>query len=146
MLENPNKDLRMAAVRIVGRWGTGEDLPGLLRLVKDRDGDVRWAVFDALVLMKDERGAAAIAKRLDDGWDRKKAAEALRAMGPVAEKEARKYIDSGKNHFTRREACAALKVIGTKDSVPALEEAAKDGDVFVAADAKDALLAILTRR
>src|SRR5262249_31991558 len=49
------------------------------------------------------------------------------------------------NPSTRVEACGVLKVVGTRESVPALEKAARDPDINVARAAAETLRAVQAR-
>lgn len=85
-----------------------------------------------------------MAGRLSDFLDRPKAARALTAMGPLAEKAVVPLVGKG-DPPTRMAACGVLAAVGTPESLPALEAAARDPDRNVARAAADAVLAIKGR-
>jgi HEAT repeat protein len=127
---------RTAAVRALEVWATREDVPFFLTLLDHTDGGVRDAAMAALGRTKDPRAADPLALRL--ATDREKASQALKDMGPAAEKAVREQLnhpDGG----VRAEACKILKVIGTKASHAALKLAVQDPDGNVAAAAREAL-------
>jgi HEAT repeat protein len=70
---------------------------------------------------------------------RRPASKALRTMGPMAEAEVGKYLRHS-DWGVQVEACKVLKQIGTRKSIPALQEAAADKNRFVATEAKEALV------
>jgi HEAT repeat protein len=108
------------------------------------DGDTRLAAIESLGKLKDPRGAEAIVSRMSDGWDGTKAKEALIALGPAAESAVRARLKDS-NTFVKQDACKLLASIGTKDSLPALAEAAKGGNHFVKQEANAAIAAITLR-
>jgi HEAT repeat protein len=73
------------------------------------------------------------------------AVNALQSLGAKAEKAVSGLL----KHSTaevRLEGCRLLKVIGTADSLPALQSASRDADKAVAASAKEAETAISKRK
>jgi S1-C subfamily serine protease len=71
--------------------------------------------------------------------------DALEKIGPPAEKAVVAKLLGHKDNFVRRDACGVLKSIGTKESIPALEAAQKEGNVFVSGPAGEALKVIRER-
>lgn len=132
---------RLAALKALETWGVKDNVPGLLKLVSHEDVFARMGVMTVLGKLKDERAADALAARLPEFGDRRHAADALKAIGPPAEKAVLKLIKHT-DLFLRHEVCNILKDIGTKDSIPALEEATLDGNGLVANSAKAALKAV----
>src|SRR5262249_45638507 len=105
---------REPAGKALARWASKEQVPDLLTLL-DAPA-TREAATQALVQLKDERGAAALAAKLPTPGGRARAAAALQAMGPVAEREVAKYAFHPHNG-ARQEARRLLKAYGTKDEV-----------------------------
>jgi HEAT repeat protein len=140
-LRDPDPRTRTAVAQALGVWGTVENVPALARLIGDFDGHVRAATMSSLSRFPDERAATAIASRLSDSWDSAAASQALQGMGAPAEKAVRGYLANG-DHRTKLAACQILRVVATKESVPALQAAARDPDLYVAQAAKDALVAL----
>ncbi len=138
---------RQNIVKAIGAWGNKDAVPILLDAMRDKD--TRRAAMKALGRIKDERAAEPLAERLEDFFDRHDAAEALKQMGPVAEKAVLARL----NHHdwqVRQPVCEILQVIGTKQSIPALEKVAADNNqqtrILVAPKAREALQAIKARQ
>ena len=89
-------ETRTAAVNALATWATKDSIPALIGELDHADtfgnGDFP-ACLDALVRLKDERGAEAIAKHLKNGFQRKQVYPALLAMGKVAEKAVAAYVN-----------------------------------------------------
>jgi HEAT repeat protein len=98
----------------------------------------------ALGRLKDERAAEPLARLLERVPDRHEAIEALTAMGPVAEKAVCQRLRHP-GAFVRGDACAIL-IIGTRQSLPQLEEVVAAGDFFSKRNAEKAIQAIRARR
>src|SRR5262249_5486337 len=127
----------------------------------------REVAMKALAEIGGEKAADAVARRLAS-HDREAARKALVELGPVAERATvaalaakdraaglvvgglvgtseRLAVLADKDAATRREACLALKAIGTEDSLPALRDAAEDKDKKVAEAALEAIKGIKAR-
>jgi HEAT repeat protein len=129
---------RAEAIRALARWGTKDDVPFLLGLIDHNDQAVREAVIVTLGQWKDARAADALAQRLVNGQDRPWASQALKDIGPSAEKpviDMLRHADAG----VRVEACRVLRVIAGKAGQAALVEAAEDPDDVVVQAAREAL-------
>ncbi len=96
----------------------------------------------ALGRLKDPGSAEPLARRLEDFFDGDHAAEALRQLGPAAEKAVAKRL-THKDFSVREKACAVLGDIGTPASVPALR--AVQGDFFTDRHARAAIQKITSR-
>jgi predicted Zn finger-like uncharacterized protein len=129
---------RTEAARALGIWSTRAEVPYFLDLLDDHDGGVREAAILALGKLKDGRAADALCRQLKDGFHRDMASQALKEIGPAAERAVLRQLDSGDTGI-RIEACRILKVIGTKASHPALRKLARDEDDHVADAAREAL-------
>jgi HEAT repeat protein len=141
--------MQTAAMKALVTWATRENVPAIILVVQNDDFnpqalESRHLAMDALARLKDDRGVAPVAQRLTNVHDRSNASKALRAMGSMAEKEVATYLDNS-DFGTQKEACAILKVIGTKASIPALEKASKNRNPLKANAAKDALNAVKAR-
>src|SRR5262249_43603123 len=125
-------------------WATRAEVPALLNVLDHESGVVRAAALEALGNLKDQRAVAPVALRLLQG-DRGHAGKALRAMGPMAEKEVLKYLrdtDAG----VRAEACKVLKRIGTGESGAPLDALrGREPHRAVRVAAQDALQTIAAR-
>jgi HEAT repeat protein len=137
--------VRPNAVRALAVWATPDSVPALIKVLDDQAPQCRAEAMTGLAALKDERGAAAVAKRLADHSDRANARQALEAMGPVAEKPVAALL-THPDHLVRREACDILKTIGTSESVAALQTVAgQDKSPPVQRAAQEALQAIAAR-
>jgi serine/threonine protein kinase len=152
LLPGKDKTSHIAVAKALGRWGTPEIVPDLMEMVANGewDSDVRFPAMDALVQLKDKRGANAIASRLGDGWDGPKAKEALLAFGTDAEDAVIKLLRShpanpGEEWLIKPAACEVLKKIGTAKCIPTLEEVARDSNPHINQVARDALNAVKER-
>ena len=136
--------MRQALVRAAAVWGTTDNVPALLKCLDDANALVRSETMDLLGKLHDERAVEAVARRLLDFLDRSAASSALVALGAGAEKAVVPYLQNT-SAGVRLEACNILRVIGTKQSKPALEAAAQDSNVMVATAAKQAAAAVAAR-
>jgi uncharacterized Tic20 family protein len=147
LLTDPDKNLQKAAMKALVTWATTDNVPTIIAVVQNDQFnaiEARHSGMEALARLKDERGVAPVAQRLPNVHDRSHASKALIAMGPVAEKEVAKYLETN-DIGVQREACRILKAIGTKASIPALEAASRSKNRQVAAAAKDALNTVKAR-
>jgi HEAT repeat protein len=134
-LKNDNPRQRELAARELATYG-GPNTPGLLLgLLDDGDVGVRCAAVVTLGKLKEPRTLDAIVARLP--YDRAAAMSALEAFGPAAEKQVLSLLKNG-NTDMRIAAAEVLASVGTKDSIPALHDAALDTDVRLSATAKEA--------
>jgi hypothetical protein len=144
MAKDTNTFSRQEVVAALAVWGDKDSVPALLNALSDENPFTRKAVMHALVRFKDERACEPLAQRLEDIADRQEAVAALKAMGPMAEKAVLKQLESP-DHWVSWEACKVLRVIGTKESLPALQRAAERGEAFVPDEARGAIRAIQAR-
>lgn len=130
-----------------------EVVKALLPLLNDADVFTRHFAIEALGVWgnKDERAAEAVAARLEEFGDLLQAAGALKKMGQVAEKAVIARLNHGEIQV-RIMSCEILKVIGTKQSIPALEKVVAAGkdpfagqDHLVAMQAEQTIKAIKRR-
>jgi hypothetical protein len=131
------------AIEALGVWGTKETVPVLLKAMNQKE--TRGAAITALGRLKDERAIEPIAERLEDFFDRRPASEALKKMGPAAEKAVLKRLNHSDNQV-RTTACDILKVIGTKESLPALQKVIAENDFFLTPKAKETVQVITARQ
>lgn len=134
---------RKFAIEALGIWGNKEAVPLLLQAMRDKE--TRDDAMKALARLKDERAAEPIAERLDDFSDLLSAVEALKQMGPAAEKAVLARLNHPDMHV-RHFIFEILKVIGTKRSIPSLEKVVAENDFFAAPEAKKAIQAIKARQ
>jgi LSD1 subclass zinc finger protein len=139
MFGDSDTGIRTLAAKAAAGWAPKECVPALIKLLQDDWPFVRFAVLEAFGKLKDERTFEAVAECVPK--DGGKAGEALRSIGPGAEKAVVKLL----KHMdwpVQLEACKILKDIGTQESVPALEEAAAKDKGLVKIAAKEAIQAI----
>jgi predicted Zn finger-like uncharacterized protein len=141
---------RRDVIAALGVWGTKDTVPILLKAMREKE--TRGEAMKALGRLKDERAAEPLAERLEELFDRHDAEEALKSMGPIAEKAVLARL----NHHDfqlRITVCEVLAAIGTKQSIAPLEkviDAGKDigsGEAFIVGHrAKEALKAVKARQ
>jgi hypothetical protein len=138
---------RKAALAALGAWATKDTIPTIAESLKHNDPFTRQAAIEALAKLKDEGQAAdLIAERLADGLDRQTASKSLQAMGKTAEKSAAKALQHP-DWMVRSEACNVLKVVGTRESLSALQNSAKgDSNAIVRRAAAEAAQLAATRK
>ena len=122
--------VRRAGQTLVANFGTREQVPLLLRALKETsDSSTRNAVAKGLGRLGDPRAVEPLAEMIAAGptdqlsyYNRESAAaEALIKIGPPAESAVLTLLKE-KNATTRIVACNVLKQIGTKKSLSALKE------------------------
>jgi hypothetical protein len=137
------------AAKALAVWGTEESVPALHKALQSTDIGLRGEVIKALGEIKSPSSAGPLAARLSDAFDKQPAAEALKKIGPKAEKEVVKYLENTQNEvFARQEACNILAEIGTKNggSIPALQKVVKENNVFLTNAANTAITSINNSR
>lgn len=121
---------RHEAIEVLCVWANKDSVPLLLKALAAGDNFViRGEVIKALGRLKDERAIEPIAQRLEEFAERDAAIEALKAMGPAAEKAVLARLDHD-DWQVRQAACEILIKIGTRQSIPALEKVAAAGKGF----------------
>lgn len=150
LLNDSDVFTRQFAIEALGVWGDKDTVPLLISAMQGRE--TRHEAMNALARIKDERAAEAIAARLEEFGDLLLAAQALKKMGPIAEKAVLARLNHGEFQV-RIMVCEILTVIGTKQSIAPLEkvvDAGKDPfagqDHLVAMRAKETLKAIQRRQ
>jgi hypothetical protein len=129
---------RNEATRALGTWGTADEVPYVLRLLNDNERGVQEAAIEALGRLKDARAADALARKMKEGFERPRAAQALKDIGPGAEAAVRRLLDV-QDIGLRVDACRVLQVIGTKASYPDLLRLTNEPEDAVANAAREAL-------
>jgi HEAT repeat protein len=126
LLSDEDASVRTAALKALAVWHTEESIPEMAKRTEDQQFGVRWAAFDALGKVKNERAAEAVAAGLV-GPERGRAGATLKAMGSLAEKAVAKYFRHD-DVEVRRAALNIAKDIGTKQIIPDLIQALSDQD------------------
>jgi HEAT repeat protein len=117
------------------------DVYRIIHLIDSHNGHVAAGALRALGRMQDQRGIEMVAERLPFDWN--VAGKALRDLGPIAEKATWPALKARKEAVG--EACRVLKVIGTKESIPALQPLLTEKNEFLIAAAKTAIRWIQVR-
>lgn len=133
--------LRAVAVKALAVWGTPAEDEVFARALADRELTVRQMAIAVLATRRTARAAETLAELVVLGRDFSQASAALRGMGATAEPAVLKLLD-GPNLAARREACQLLKVIGTPQSLPALNATARGADSLLALLAREAIKAV----
>ena len=134
-----------AALKALQSWGDKNIIPALVQMLQNRTSPVRRQVMETLARFPDERGADAVAETLAILTDRRAAGNALRAMGPVAEKSVLRQLQASRDSLMMQEACNILAAIGSPASLPTLDKLAGGTDKRVAASARKAAADIRKR-
>jgi predicted Zn finger-like uncharacterized protein len=142
LVNEPEGFARGYIIEALGVWGTKESTPHLLKALSHRH--TRREVCKALGQLKDARASEPVAERLEDPFGRHEAAEALKAIGPAAEKAVIKRLHH-RDMWVREAAIEIIQVIGTRESIPALEKVVAENDVFLTRPAKEAIQTIKAR-
>jgi hypothetical protein len=143
MINDSDHWVRQSVLRALAVWGTPDNLEAIAQALDHQDIFTRKVALEALGAFKDEKSAELIAQRLPK--ERFDASRALLKLGPVAEKATIKQL-SNPEWTVRMEACKILKVIGTRESLPSLETATRDGNGIVAGAAREAVQAVTNRQ
>lgn len=143
LINDPDHFTHVWAVEALGVWATKETVPVLLKAMNDKDN--RNAAMKALGRLKDERAIEPIAERLGEFFDRMAASEALKNFGPAAEDAVLMRLNHPDDQVCMA-ACDILKTIGTKKSLPALQQVIAGGNFLRSVKAKEAIQAINARQ
>lgn len=145
LLNDQGNDVRIAAVKGLGRWGGQKAIPLLAKRLEGFDPGLHAAIIDVLAEMKGDEAAAAIAKRLPDVHDRGKVTQALKAMAAPAVEKAVLPLLTHRDPFVRTEIVKLLADLGSRDSIAPLEKLASDNNPFYSSAAKEALESVKDR-
>src|SRR5262249_13828189 len=85
-LDDPDHFTRQAMAAALGVWGSGKNVPALVKLLEHTDVFTRRSAAKALGKLKDPQAAEPLVKCFLDFHTRRDASEALQALGPAAEK------------------------------------------------------------
>jgi hypothetical protein len=139
--------VHMTAANFLGSHATTNDVPVLLKLLKDSDWSSRQAATKALGRLKDERAIQPLADLIARGGSMfgQDASSALINFGTPAEKAVIALLNE-RNAETQRQACTILQQIGTGESLDALQKLVGDSEQSVSQAAVDAIRAIKQRQ
>jgi HEAT repeat protein len=111
-------------LRALGVWGTAEEVPLLIQWLDNPDTHTRNMTLDALAKLRDERAVKPIVNCFKEGSTRWHSEQALKALGPMAEKEVLALLEQPDRELWVP-AIYVLAEIGTEQSLPTLREASK---------------------
>ncbi len=144
LMNDHDDEARKSAMKAYLRWGGKSALPVLARRMAKFDPFVNAVVLGAIGEMKSEEAAAVLAGQLPNIHHRAAAAQALKRMGPVAEKSVLPVLNQ-QDAFLREECCKILAEIGGRDSISPLERLVQDENQFYGQAAQDALEVVKDR-
>lgn len=138
---------RMTAANFLGSYGTTNQVPVLLKLLKDSDWSSRQPAVKALGKLKDERAIQPLADLVARGSNMygQDASSALINIGAPAEKAVLALL-AERNADTQRQACNILQQIGTGQSLEPLQKLIGDDDQSLSQAAVEAIRAIKLRQ
>lgn len=116
LLEDSDGNVRSWGARVALKWGTKDNVPGLVRQLEDKNlgaGGLRKQAMAALAEIKHEDGVWPIALWVGDFFTGKDAEAALAAYGPVAEKGLVKHLGDP-DPKDRERAWRLLSALGTQ--------------------------------
>ena len=139
--------VRMTAANFLGSHATTNEVPVLLKLLKDSDWSSRQAAAKALGRLKDERAIQPLSDLIARGGGMygQDASSALIDIGAPAEKAVIALLNE-RNADTQRQACNILQQIGTDASLDPLQKLVGDSDQSTSQAAVDAIRAIKQRQ
>lgn len=144
-LYDSESPLRYAAIKVVADFGTIEQVPELLRLVKTGDSSASYSAIRGLGRLKDPRAIEPLVECIAAGESEAySAASALENLGPAAEAPVLHLLQE-KHVATKRAACGILKKVGTQKSLEPLKELMVSGDFSLNNAASEAVRAIQAR-
>jgi hypothetical protein len=134
---------RTPLLRALGVWGTPNEVPALMQMLSDKDVNTKNETMQALGKLRDGRAAALLVQCLYELSTQYHAEQALRAIGPPAEKEVLTLLNQNDIKL-KVIAVRLLKDIGTQQSLPALQAATR-GPIEIQDGAMQAIKAIAAR-
>jgi HEAT repeat protein len=120
---DPN--VRNAGLTALTVWCTAENIPTLAAALDNPDRGFNAvpskAIIDALMRFpKEASSARALTRLLTNHFEKEKASQALKNMGPAAEDAVLEFLRSSTDHFAKVEALKIIGAIGTQKSIPVL--------------------------
>ena len=137
---------RMTAANFLSTHATSNQVPVLLKLLKDSDWSAGQPAIKALGRLKDERAIQPLADLMARGASMygQDTSSALINIGAPAEKVVIGLLNE-RNTETLRQACAILQQIGATDSLEPLHKLVSNSDQQVSQAAAEAVRAINQR-
>jgi HEAT repeat protein len=129
----------------MARWGGESSVPYFAELLELETFDGSEAIYEVLSESSDPRAAEAIARRVGNFFDGKRALAALRRMGPAAEPGLILAVAS-EDFDVSLVSVKLLEEYGTEESLPILNEAVRKGVPAVRVAARSAMAKIRARQ
>jgi predicted Zn finger-like uncharacterized protein len=123
-----DKDLgtRSQAAVLLAKYATRDQVPALLKLMENKADGQRAHVIAALGRLKEEKAAPLIVKCMAEPTEHTVAEKALADIGSASEKPLLEELKGSNKAMVRVYCVRVLGKVGTKESLPVLEEVAKD--------------------
>jgi HEAT repeat protein len=142
LLRQPDEWIQGAAAKALEVWATPEVENNLIAATKSDNLWVRNSCILALGKIKSAKAAQAVAAQMHRS--RGEAANALKAMGPIAE-DATLGCLKDRDFWVQRETCNVLAEIGGAKSEKALQKLLQDSNRSISQEAQNAIAAIQRR-
>jgi HEAT repeat protein len=136
---------RQSIICALGVWATPAEVPVLINALRDENGQVRSEAIKALAKTKDEQAVAPLVQCFAEGTNRFEAEQALKDLGPMAEKQLLPLLAQDQEVFLRLSTIGILKEIGTRESVPTLKGVIAEDNVHLKLPAQEAIKTINMR-
>jgi hypothetical protein len=139
--------IRQSAANFLKTYGTTNEVPVLIKLLKDSDWSIHQNAIKGLGRIKDERAIDPLVDEITRGGQpgMQEASTALASIGGPAETAVLQMLQE-KYVGTKREACGILQRIGTSKSIGPLQEVVGDPDQMLSQAAVEAIRAIKLRQ
>jgi hypothetical protein len=144
--------IRWPAIKALGAWGSETDVPALMRVLADNDSSNRREALKVIGRFRDRRTLEPVIQSFREHSTNADAAQALRAMGPMAEPDVLAILNEPEDLrlvFVKLSAIEVLADIGTEKSVPALQNVTASRNIHerrLIEPAQKALAAIAQRK
>jgi hypothetical protein len=138
--------IRQSIAMFLKTYGTTNEVPALLKLLKNSDWQAHQDAIKALGRTRDERAIEPLVDDVARGSSpaQQDAFSALVSIGSPAEQAVLQMLKE-RNMETRRQACRLLQQIGTNKSIEPLQDLVSDPDQSLSQTAVEALRAIKYR-
>ena len=147
MALDPDSFVHMTTANFLSHHATTNEVPVLLKLLKDTDWSARQNATKALGRLKDERAIQPLADLIARNGNMfgQDISAALINIGAPAEKAVLSLLNE-RNAETQRQACIILQQIGTTSSLDALQRLVGDSEQQTSQAAVEAIRAIKQRQ
>lgn len=143
-LEDQDGGVRRQAAQALKIWATPDNSKGLIRALNQDDDGVRHPAIDTLGMLKEEMAIVPLCQLMTiKGGDRPKIIAALTSIGPKCEPTVLQLLGN-QDKGVRIDACKVLQAVGTKASLPALNQLGTAAAAMKQNDVKNAAIAAIT--